>query len=83
MRISARFRPEYGVAYKMGFDEKYATDVTREINNIKVIYDRESEKWINGMIIDYRELDGEMQIVFENPNDVDRKQLASETSTDE
>lgn len=75
LRISARYSPEYGIAYKMGFDDDYETDIKLEINGVKVVFDRDSEKMVKGMKIDYRELDGQMQIVFENPNDVDPKDV--------
>jgi iron-sulfur cluster assembly accessory protein len=75
LRISARYSPEYGIAYKMGFDDAYETDVKLEINGVKVAFDRDSEKMIKGMTIDYRELDGQMQIVFENPNDVSPEEV--------
>ena len=83
LRISARYSPEYGIAYKMGFDDAYETDVKLEINGIKVAFDRDSEKMIKGMKIDYRELDGQMQIVFENPNDVDPKNVNSDESSEQ
>lgn len=83
LRISARYSPEYGIAYKMGFDDAYETDVKLEINGIKVVFDRDSEKMIKGMKIDYRELDGHMQIVFENPNDVDPKHVDPDESSEQ
>ena len=82
LRISARFAPEHGIAYKMGFDDVYDTDITLEINNIEIIYDKDSEKLIKGMVIDYRELNGEMQIVFENPNDMNPENMANNSFSD-
>ncbi len=78
LRISARYSPEHGIAYKMGFDDECETDIKPEINGIKLAFDRDSEKLIKGMNIDYRELDGKMQLVFENPNDAEPKNISTE-----
>jgi len=69
LRISARITEDKKISYKMGFDEFYDIDTKLEINGIKVVFDADSENLIKGMLIDYRELDGEKQIVFLNPND--------------
>ena len=70
LRISARYSPKHGIDYKVGFDDVYETDIKLEVDGIEIVYDRDTEKMIEGMVVDYREFDGRMQIVFENPNDV-------------
>jgi iron-sulfur cluster assembly protein len=69
LRISARMTEEKKIAYKMGFDNFYDNDIKQEINGIKVIFDADTKSLIKGMLIDYRKLDGQEQLVFLNPND--------------
>jgi iron-sulfur cluster assembly protein len=69
LRIAAKMTPEQGILYKMGFDTPNEDDVSYNINDISFVVDKESDKLIDGMIIDYRELSDQEQFVFVNPND--------------
>ena len=69
LRISARKTEDIKISYKMGFDNFYDSDIQFEINGIKVVFDQDTEKLVKGMLIDYRKLDGQEQLVFLNPND--------------
>jgi iron-sulfur cluster assembly protein len=69
LRISARKTEDKKISYKMGFDDFYDNDIKAEINGIKVIFDPDTKSLIKGMLIDYRKLDGQEQLVFLNPND--------------
>jgi iron-sulfur cluster assembly protein len=69
LRISARKTEDNKISYKMGFDNFYDSDIQFEINGIKVVFDQDTEKLVKGMLIDYRKLDGQEQLVFLNPND--------------
>lgn len=69
LRISARMTEDKKIAYKMGFDDFYDNDIKVEIKGIKVIFDADTKSLIKGMLIDFRKLDGQEQLVFINPND--------------
>lgn len=69
LRISARVNEEKRISYKMGFDDAFDSDIKLDINNIKIVIDEDTEKLVKGMLIDYRKLDDQEQIVFLNPND--------------
>ncbi|MCK5895647.1 MAG: Fe-S cluster assembly protein HesB [Cocleimonas sp.] len=56
--------------YQMGFDDshKYGDGATVS-EGIKLVADAASGDLLDGMLIDYIELDGNMEFVFMNPND--------------
>ncbi len=68
-RISARKSGSKGIQYNMGFDTPKGDDISCVLNGIRTIIDPETAKLVESMIIDFRELDGQEQFIFLNPND--------------
>ncbi|MCK5916918.1 MAG: Fe-S cluster assembly protein HesB [Cocleimonas sp.] len=60
--------------YQMGFDDssKYG-DSHFVSGGVKLVADAASGDLLNGMMIDYIDLDGTMEFVFMNPNDPNYK----------
>jgi iron-sulfur cluster assembly accessory protein len=60
--------------YQMGFDDssKYG-DSHFVSEGVKLVADAASGDLLNGMMIDYIDLDGTMEFVFMNPNDPNYK----------
>ncbi len=60
--------------YQMGFDDskKYG-DAHFVSEGVKLVVDAGSASLVDGMMIDYIELDGTMEFVFMNPNDPNYK----------
>ncbi|REE92899.1 iron-sulfur cluster assembly protein [Paenibacillus taihuensis] len=58
-----------GFSYGMGFDDEVAdTDKEMEFNGLKVVVDNDSIKYLNGLIIDYKESAMGGGFTIENPN---------------
>ena len=58
-----------GFTYKMGFDENIAeTDKVVEVEGVKVVVDEKSDKYIDGVEIDYHDGLLGKGFVFNNPN---------------
>jgi iron-sulfur cluster assembly accessory protein len=59
-----------GFQYLMGFDKQTDNDSVYDVRGIKLIVNNELLDIINGMEIDYVEIEGEdNQFIFKNPND--------------
>ena len=69
LRISARRTPAGEVDYKVGFDDPLDSDTAVTINGINVVIDEDSQKIVEGMVIDFTNFEGQEQFVFLNPND--------------
>lgn len=58
-----------GFSYGMGFDDEVnAGDQTMEMKGIKVVVDGDSVKYLNGLIIDFKESAMGGGFTIENPN---------------
>ncbi len=58
-----------GFTYKMGFDENIAeTDKIVQVEGVKVVVDEKSDKYIDGVEIDYHDGLLGKGFVFNNPN---------------
>ncbi len=63
-----------GFQYLMGFDKQTDNDSLYEIRGIKVIINNDLLDVVNGMEIDFLEIEGEdNQFIFKNPNDPNYK----------
>ncbi len=69
LRISVRPTDKTGLHYRMGFDKPTDKDVEYNINDVPFTIDQESDKLIDGMVIDFRKFEEDEQFVFVNPND--------------
>ena len=59
-----------GFQYLMGFDKKTDNDSVYDVRGIKLIVHNDLLDLVNGMEIDFVEIDGEdNQFIFKNPND--------------
>ncbi|QHT60025.1 iron-sulfur cluster insertion protein ErpA [Paenibacillus lycopersici] len=58
-----------GFSYNMGFDDEEAdTDKAMELNGLKVVVDEASIKYLNGLIIDFKESAMGGGFTITNPN---------------
>ncbi|WP_020397032.1 HesB/IscA family protein [Thiolinea disciformis] len=56
--------------YRMGFDDEFQVgDISVETEGINLLVDADSQALCQGMMLDFVELDGNMEFVFMNPND--------------
>jgi len=70
LRIAIKVQESGAFHYNMGFDSNVNEgDKTFDEKRITFVVDAVSLPLIGGMEIDYVEIEGEMQIVFLNPND--------------
>lgn len=70
LRIAIKVQENGAFHYNMGFDSNVNEgDKTFDEKHITFVVDAVSLPLIGGMEIDYVEIEGEMQIVFLNPND--------------
>lgn len=71
LRIAVQKLPDNALHYAMGFDQNSSeTDTQVESEGIKIVVAMDSKALLEGMTIDYVELDnGEWEFVFLNPND--------------
>jgi Fe-S cluster assembly iron-binding protein IscA len=54
----------------MGFDEQNKTgDQTIQVEDVLVVVDAASQPLLQGMTLDFVELDGQLEFIFINPND--------------
>jgi iron-sulfur cluster assembly protein len=72
IRIAARRDPDGSIHYGMGFDDNQQEgDVHIESEGIKVIIGEASKILVDGMTVDYVEIEPDSwQFIFMNPNDV-------------
>jgi len=71
LRIAADTTPDGDIHYGMGFDDsQHEEDQTFTSAGITIIVTSKSLELVNGMTIDYVELDdGKKEFIFLNPND--------------
>ncbi len=69
LRIAARREAVGGIQYQMGFDDPREGDAAFESNGVTVLVDPLSRPLLNGLVLDFGELEGVVQFVFINPND--------------
>ncbi len=63
-----------GFQYLMGFDRQQESDSLYEIRGVKLLVNNDLLDVVNGMEIDYVEIEGEdKQFIFKNPNDPNYK----------
>ncbi len=63
-----------GFQYLMGFDQKNDNDTLYEVRGVQIIVHNDLLDVVNGMEIDYVEIEGEdNQYIFKNPNDPNYK----------
>ena len=63
-----------GFQYLMGFDTQKEDDSLYEVRGIKLIVNNDQLDVVNGMEIDFVEIEGEdKQFIFKNPNDPNYK----------
>ena len=56
--------------YLMGFDKQTDNDSLYEVRGIKIIVNNDMADVVNGMEVDFAEVEGEdSQFIFKNPND--------------
>lgn len=56
--------------YRMGFDDEFQVgDISVEAEGITILIDADSQALCQGMMLDFVNLDGNMEFVFMNPND--------------
>lgn len=74
LRVAVEPKEDGTFHYQMGFDDstKYG-DSTFESEGVSLVVDAASGDLVNGMLIDYIDLDGTMEFVFMNPNDPNYK----------
>jgi iron-sulfur cluster assembly protein len=70
LRIAATENEDSSLHYGMGFDDVKETDSTYTTDGVDVIVSAESNKLVDGMTIDYVEIEpGKPQFIFQNPKD--------------
>ena len=70
LRIAATKNEDGSLHYGMGFDDVKETDITHTNDGVDIIVSTESNALIDGMTIDYVEIEpGKPQFIFENPKD--------------
>ena len=70
LRIAVQKKPDGGFHYLMGFDgQAQAGDQTIASEGVSLVVAAESQPLVDGMTLDYVEIDGKLEFVFINPND--------------
>ncbi|MGB0847594.1 MAG: HesB/IscA family protein [Thiolinea sp.] len=74
LRIAIERKEDGKFHYMMGFDDKLRPGDQRvDSNGISLVVDGVSMPLANGLMLDYVDLDGNMEFVFMNPNDPNYK----------
>ncbi len=74
LRIAIKVQSSGAFHYLMGFDDNIdASDTKVEIDGVNIIVDEASEPLVDGMTLDFVEIDGKMEFIFINPNDPNYK----------
>ena len=70
LRVAVEQKEDGMFHYQMGFDssEKFG-DTKFQSEGVELVVDAASAPMVNGMLIDYVDIDGSMEFVFMNPND--------------
>jgi iron-sulfur cluster assembly accessory protein len=70
MRIAATKNDDGSIHYGMGFDDAKEADISHSSDGIKIIVSTETNQIVDGMKIDYVEIEvGKAQFIFMNPHD--------------
>ncbi|MBK8452424.1 MAG: iron-sulfur cluster assembly accessory protein [Thiofilum sp.] len=70
LRIEIQPKADGSFNYLMGFDEqRQVGDVELEQDGVKVLIGKDSKPLAQGMVLDFVELNGQMEFIFLNPND--------------
>ncbi len=77
LRIAIKAQPNGGFHYLMGFDDTMDTTDTK-LEESNIIVDEASEPLVDGMTLDFVEIDGKMEFIFINPNDPTQKPPATD-----
>jgi iron-sulfur cluster assembly accessory protein len=70
LRIAIQTKPDGAFHYLMGFDDQTQDgDQTVESEGVKLVVAGSSQPLVNGMTLDFVDIDGKLEFVFINPND--------------
>lgn len=79
LRIAIKVQSSGAFHYLMGFDDNIdAGDSKVEANGVNIIVDESSTPLVEGMTLDFVDIDGKMEFIFLNPNDPNFKEPAAE-----
>lgn len=68
LRIEIQVQKDGGFHYVMGFDDNIDAGDSK-VEGANIIFNEASKPLIEGMTLDFVEIDGEKQFIFLNPND--------------
>ncbi|MDD5394715.1 MAG: iron-sulfur cluster assembly accessory protein [Thiothrix sp.] len=70
LRIAVRQKADGTFHYLMGFDDQQQDgDQTVEAEGVTLVVAADSQPLVNGMTLDFVDLDGKLEFIFLNPND--------------
>ncbi len=70
LRLAIQTKPDGSFHYLMGFDEQTREgDVTLTLEQVQWVVDSASQALVQGMTLDFVEIDAKWEFVFLNPND--------------
>ncbi len=70
LRIAVRQKPDGTFHYLMGFDDQQQDgDQTVEAEGVTLVVAADSQPLVNGMTLNFVDLDGKLEFIFLNPND--------------
>ena len=70
LRIAIQTKSDGSFHYLMGFDDQTkAGDQTVQVQDVLVVVDATSQPLVQGMTLDFVELEGQLEFIFINPND--------------
>jgi iron-sulfur cluster assembly accessory protein len=70
LRIAIQTKPDGSFHYLMGFDDQTKTgDQTVQVQDVLIVVDAASQPLVQGMTLDFVELEGQLEFIFINPND--------------
>ncbi|WP_020560434.1 HesB/IscA family protein [Thiofilum flexile] len=70
LRIEVQPKADGSFNYLMGFDDQSLSgDIGLEQQGVSLVISSNSQPLVQGMTLDFVELDGQMEFIFLNPND--------------
>jgi iron-sulfur cluster assembly accessory protein len=70
LRVAVKQKPDGAFHYLMGFDDQQQDgDQTVQAEGVTLVVAADSQALVNGMTLDFVELDGKLEFIFLNPND--------------
>lgn len=70
LRIAVERKDDGSFHYMMGFDDQQRPgDMHLESEGVKLVVNAVSEPFANGLMLDFVDIDGNMEFIFLNPND--------------